>query len=286
MSEGHSKLEPEPAVMSRVFQTSGYAMAGLLAGIAVMGILMSMIFPSWRMLVKREKEAELVFRGEQYMRAVELYQRRFPGAYPADLETLVEQRFLRRLYDDPMTGKSFEILRQGSAGVVPGPGGTATGVPGTPRPGMLQEERQIDVAGTRQSRPRGERARSGFDAGQVRRNGSSESPFRRTGDGLGDGLGGIIGVVSQSTDQSMRFYNGRDHYNEWLFAYTPQSAEAGLGAQGLGAGGSQDLARPEGTRSRFSEVGGMQGLGGRPGSARRSGGAGSRTSGRRRGLDR
>ena len=107
MSEGHSKLEPEPAVMSRVFQTSGYAMAGLLAGIAVMGILMSMIFPSWRMLVKREKEAELVFRGEQYMRAGEVYQRRFPGAYPADLETLVEQRFLRRLYDDPMTGKSF-----------------------------------------------------------------------------------------------------------------------------------------------------------------------------------
>jgi len=254
MSEGCPKLEPQPAVMFCAFQTSGYAMAGLLAGIAVMGILMSMIFPSWRMLVKREKEAELVFRGEQYMRAVELYQRQFPGAYPADLETLVDQRFLRRLYDDPMTGESFEILRQGSTGIVPGPGSTATGVPGTPRPGMLQEERQTDAAGI--TRRQGQRTRNGFDGGQVRRNGSSESSFGRTG----DGLGGIIGVVSQSTDQSMRFYNGRNHYNEWLFAYTPQAVEAGLGVQVPGAGSSQDLARPQGPRSRFSEVGGLQGL--------------------------
>ncbi len=64
-------------------------MAGLLVAIAIMGITMSMIMPTWRTWAQREKEAELIFRGEQYMRAIELYQRRFAGAYPTDLDALV-----------------------------------------------------------------------------------------------------------------------------------------------------------------------------------------------------
>ena len=83
-------------------------MAGLLVAIGVMGILMSMAMPPWRTVTKREKEAELIFRGEQYMRAIDLYQRRFPGAYPTDLDLLVEQGFLRQAYPDPMTGEPFE----------------------------------------------------------------------------------------------------------------------------------------------------------------------------------
>ena len=93
----------------------GYAMAGLLVAIGIMSIVMSVALPAWRTLAKREKEAELLFRGQQYMRAIDLYQRQFPGAYPADLEVLVEQRFLRRAYLDPMTGEPFRILTPGSA---------------------------------------------------------------------------------------------------------------------------------------------------------------------------
>ena len=99
----------------RLCAERGYAMAGLLVAIGVMGILMSVALPSWRVLAKREKEAELLFRGGQYVRAIDLYQRRFPGAYPTDLEALVEGRFLRRLYLDPMTGEPFRVLTQGSA---------------------------------------------------------------------------------------------------------------------------------------------------------------------------
>ena len=75
-------------------------MAGLLVAIGTMGVMLSVAMPTWNHLAKREREAELVFRGEQYMRAIELYQRQFVGAYPDDLETLVEQRFLRRVYED------------------------------------------------------------------------------------------------------------------------------------------------------------------------------------------
>jgi len=72
-------------------------MAALLVGLAIMGVLMSVVLPVWSHAAKREREAELIFRGEQYTRAIELYQRQFVGAYPPDLDTLVDQRFLRRL---------------------------------------------------------------------------------------------------------------------------------------------------------------------------------------------
>jgi hypothetical protein len=42
------------------------------------------------------------------------------------------------------------------------------------------------------------------------------------------GGGGIAGVASRSTDQSIRVYNKKDHYNDWLFAYNPAADRGGL----------------------------------------------------------
>ena len=83
---------------------------------------MSVAMPAWRTHAKREKEAELLFRGQQYMRAIDLYQRQFPGAYPTDVEVLVERRLLRRAHLDPMTGEPFRILTPSSAAAAAGEG--------------------------------------------------------------------------------------------------------------------------------------------------------------------
>ena len=92
---------------------SGYALAALLTGLAIMGIVMSMALPVWSQAARRERELELIFRGEQYARAIELYQRVFAGAYPPDIDTLIEQRFLRRRYHDPMVADGeFRIVYQ------------------------------------------------------------------------------------------------------------------------------------------------------------------------------
>lgn len=94
----------------------GYALAALLVGLAVMGILTSAALPVWRQATQRERELELIFRGEQYVRAIELYQRVYAGAYPPDVDTLVEQRFLRRRYRDPMVADGeFRIVHQAEA---------------------------------------------------------------------------------------------------------------------------------------------------------------------------
>ena len=189
-------------------------MAGLLVAIAVMGVTLSMVMPTWSTWAKREKEAELIFRGEQYMRAIELYQRRFAGAYPTDMQLLIDQRFLRKAFTDPMTGGEFEILTQASLQATPSQAPPETAMRGvTP-------------------------------ADQDRRTGASPAPFTEAVRGMNQGGGGgIIGVVSSSTETSMALRNGRNRYDEWLFVYLPQAAQPGLGTRGRGGRGPQG---PEG----------------------------------------
>jgi type II secretory pathway pseudopilin PulG len=100
-------------------ETGGFIMVALLVSMAVTAVWMTAALPSWRQQVTREKEAELVFRGEAIARAIFLYQRRNGGAYPPSLDVLVSQKFLRKKYKDPITDKEF-LTVVGMAGGVPG----------------------------------------------------------------------------------------------------------------------------------------------------------------------
>lgn len=110
-------------------------MATLLVALAVMAVLMSAVLPAWRHQAQREKEAELIFRGEQYVRAIQLWERKMgPGSRPTSLDMLVQQRFLRKKYKDPMTELGeFQLVY---AGVNPAsaPGGRGRGGPQPPAP--------------------------------------------------------------------------------------------------------------------------------------------------------
>jgi type II secretory pathway pseudopilin PulG len=105
-------MKPGPG--PRFTQQRGYAMAALLVTLAIMGVAISVAMPVWRTMVQREKEEELIFRGRQYVRAIRLFQGRYANAYPPSIDTLVEQKFLRKKYKDPMTEDGeFEVLHQG-----------------------------------------------------------------------------------------------------------------------------------------------------------------------------
>lgn len=97
----------------------GFVMVALLIGIAVSAVWMSALLPSWHQQQTREREAELIFRGEQYARAIYLYRQRNNQAPPPNVDTLVSQRYLRKKYLDPMTGKDFLIVG-GVTAVAPG----------------------------------------------------------------------------------------------------------------------------------------------------------------------
>jgi len=113
---------------SRGTSQDGYAMAALLVALSVLAVFMTIALPVWNTQAQREKEAELVFRGEQYARAVMLYQRKFANALPPSVDVLLNDRYLRKKYKDPITNGEFQLLSGASAQANIGvPGGQVAG---------------------------------------------------------------------------------------------------------------------------------------------------------------
>jgi type II secretory pathway pseudopilin PulG len=214
-------------------------MAALLVSLAVMSVLMGALLPAWRHQAQREKEAELVFRGEQYVRAIGLWERKMgPGSRPPNFDILVQQKFLRKKYKDPMTEDGeFQPLYVGTN--LPAPGAPGTGGRGTSTPG-----------------PAG-------------RSGQPPAPqLPQQPSGIGGPGGGILGVASKSKESSILIYKGRSHYNEWTFIHaSASSAPGGAGSQMPGGrGGSpfpggRGIPGGRGPGGRGLQPGGERGFG-------------------------
>ena len=136
----------------------GYAMAVLLVAMSIMAVMMTVVMPVWKQTAQREKEEELVFRGKQYVHAIGLFQRKFANAYPPNIDVLVEQRFLRKKFKDPITNDDFELIPAGQAL----PGSHAAGRGDRPRRWRQRTAR----AGPRAGRPRPAGARQRPDRGR------------------------------------------------------------------------------------------------------------------------
>ena len=179
-------------------------MAVLLVAMAVMLTLMTVAMPVWRQQQKREREEELLFRLKQYAHALVLYQRRLPGAAPANLDDLVKERFLRKKYNDPITGKDFAILRVGQVS----PGMTSP-LPGMPAPGAATSTRPGQISGQGPGGATGPQVRPGPGTG-------TNTTTRPGGVGSsGIPTGAIRGVVSTSKESSLRIWKGRTQYDQW-----------------------------------------------------------------------
>jgi type II secretory pathway pseudopilin PulG len=127
----------------------GYIMVVLLIGIAVSAVWMGAMLPAWRQQTVRQKEAELIFRGEEYARAIALYWRKNNQTLPTNFDTLVSQRYLRKKYLDPMTDKEFLAVGGASPGTSsPALGGRGTG-PGSAPIGPSQFGGRAGISGVR-----------------------------------------------------------------------------------------------------------------------------------------
>jgi type II secretory pathway pseudopilin PulG len=93
----------------------GFTYLGLMIIVMVMGMGLAAFGTIYSQSAQRDKEAELLFVGEQFRAAIESYYRKSPGqaAYPKTLEELIEDkrfpmpaRHLRRIYRDPITGST------------------------------------------------------------------------------------------------------------------------------------------------------------------------------------
>jgi hypothetical protein len=229
--------------------------------------MMTVVMPVWKQMAQREKEEELIFRGQQYVHALRLFGRKYANVSPPNLDVLVEQRFLRKKYKDPITNDDFQVLLAGQtvpgsptqpgAGQ-PGRGGSPGGLPTSP---TTARGAGAASSSSTPSSPFG----SGIGRGAVGNTGMGSTGSGGSGVG-GSGIGGsgtggsaiapsrgfspigtpgagstggVIGVASKSKDKSIRIYNGRNHYNEWAFVNTPQTLAPGVGAGGTAAPGQR-----------------------------------------------
>lgn len=131
---------------ARKLDDGGYIMVVLLIGIAVSAVWMGAMLPAWRQQAVRQKEAELIFRGEEYARAIALYWRKNNQTLPTSFDVLVSQRYLRKKYLDPMTNKEFlAVGGVGPGSSSPPPVGRGQG----PTPGLIQTGARPGISGVR-----------------------------------------------------------------------------------------------------------------------------------------
>lgn len=181
-------------------KTDGYTILLLMFMVFLMSIGLMIAVPVWQTQIQREKEEELIFRGKQYVEAIRLFQRKKPGAFPKDFEELIEEKCLRKMFEDPMSPDGTWNLILMSQGPV-----------------------------SRRTRPptsrsdRGSRTRVQRTTSSQRGAGSAFSIQRvlivpqaalSTIDNPQ-----IIGVVSASTQESIKIYYNQESYDKWLFFY-------------------------------------------------------------------
>jgi len=179
-------------------------MAVLLVAMSIMAVMLMVAMPTWRQIAQREREQELIFRGQQYARAIGLFERKYANTPPPTLDVLIQEKFLRKKYKDPITNADFVPILAGQA---------APTAPGATQPGT--------GAAPPAATPGGQTTPAPGAAGAT------------------SGRGGITGVTSASKDRSIRIFKGATHYNEWRFVYAPPAATPGAGAPGTAAPGQR-----------------------------------------------
>lgn len=188
---------------------AGFVLFGVLVGVLLVGVGLMAANTLWSQVLQREREAELVFRGEAVARAIERFRRDRPGALPETLEELVEGRYLRRAWNDPFTGRPFRLLRQEAAAGRGGAGGFADTA-------ALMDE-GMDAAALEPLTARaGERTPApGADREEAPGAAATDTPA------------GIIGVAGSSDLLSFRIYDGARRYRDWRFEADSAAASSG-----------------------------------------------------------
>jgi hypothetical protein len=212
---------------------SGYTLLLALSIAAMMIISASVAVSSLILQSRRQQEQLLIWRGEQYARAIGLFYRK-TGHYPHNLEELSKGvagvHFLRKEYKDPMNHDdgSWRLIYLGPGGQLIGslrwhslaeyqaaqmglklPGTaatTATEESGSAKPTSAQPGTQETGAGQPKEKP---------------------LPTRIINEG--DMVGGnLIGVASKVDAKSVKVFMGREKYREWEFLWNPLQGAKGV----------------------------------------------------------
>jgi type II secretory pathway pseudopilin PulG len=246
--------KPRPAARS---SEAGYTLLLALFVAAVMLIGASVAVPSLIIQSRRQREKMLIWRGQQYARAIGLFYRK-TGRYPHNIEELAKGvagiHFLRKEYKDPMNTAdgSWRLIYLG-------PGGQLIG---SLRWHTLAEyqaaQMGLKLPGT--TAGTGADASTGQDAAKTPAKedtqgpGTSQPPAKPPAPlptriiNEGDMVGGnLIGVASKVNAKSVKVFMGREKYRDWEFLWNPLEGAKGVAVPGSApaAGGKSEPGAPK-----------------------------------------
>src|SRR5215813_10236255 len=226
----------------------GYILLLLMLWITLMVIAATAAVPSITFQIRRDREEELIHRGVQYSRAIRRYVKKL-GRYPTrieDLENTNNLRFLRKRYKDPVTGREFRLLHLGEVQVSFGPGIAGASRAAGPVQGVPTLGGALLNSGGAKPSPTPKASSSDDSQKEVdpldTEAGEKASPMPADNEDSKDSLPGIaddwskqvagggpiVGVVSTSSQKSIREFNHKNRYNQWQFIYDPASDRGGL----------------------------------------------------------
>jgi hypothetical protein len=245
-------------IRGRKRRQRGYALLFamfLVATLVILGTAASLVI---RTEATRQKEEELVWRGNQYVRAIRLYFRK-TGHYPKNLEDLTkykfgEVRYIRSAYKDPINtddgswrliymGPNGQLIGSvmkktlGVVGYLPGmngPAGTPNGAQNPAPSTQNPPTPQTDAQGSTGQNPPGAPNTPPQNLGGLNPAAQpSASPLQIQPAGQdqvineGQMMGGsLVGVASKVKKPSIRVYNDGRTYFQWEFIWDPSKSGA------------------------------------------------------------
>jgi type II secretory pathway pseudopilin PulG len=222
---GRQEPAPEgsspPSAVHRLPSTSsdGYAFVVLMITMTVMLIALAAALPSVYHESQREKEEELIFRGNEYARAIYLFQRQFQR-FPKSVDELIRTnniRFLRHAYKDPMNAKGkWRFIHVAPNGVLID---SLT----------MGPQMQAQFVGASGQSPSGQ---SGFGQSGFGQGASGQSGFGQSG--FGQGASGQSGFGQSGFGQGA---SGQSGFGQSGFGQGA-SGQSGFGQSGFGQGAS------------------------------------------------
>lgn len=253
---------------------AGYILLIVMMMATLLLISLAAAAPSIYVEGQREKEKELIFRGEQYARAIILFHQQFKR-YPTSVKELLHTNnlsFLRQAYPDPMTrsGK-WRFIHATANGVVLDskilkPPGQQKNKPLGDNSNSAGSQSSPAAPPAKQQATQNSSQNSGFKMGNFSLQGLGQNSGQNRQQKNGSSFFGdnktqgafIVGVASTSHHQSIGVFDKRTEYDEWEFLGIP------------GAPGAPNIMGP----GAVPGVGGQPGQSpnGRPGSQPNSGG--------------
>lgn len=266
----------------------GFLLLGLIVAIFLILLALSVAAPRVAHELRREREVEAVHRGNEYVRAIQVYYRKL-GHYPTSIEQLEKTsniRYLRKRYVDPMTGKDdWRLIHLGeakttvkgffgqplagiaSSGLGSAAGMASPGMPGSPAGGTGSafgtpaSGLSTGGLGTSGSGTSGLSSTPGSSSSST---GSFGSSSGQSGSGLSGEGGPIVGVGLAQTGNSIITLNEQTTYPTWEFLYDPRIEQLKAKSSLFGGGMTSTSASTFGSGSNSNSGFGGQNTGNSP----------------------